>query len=90
MKVAVARAAKSQRLALAGSHHGDPERWLSSSWLFQVCQLPNMVHLYPFLGAAGLAFLREEAFDQFRPRWDMRQDDGVCDNCLGPVCRALR
>ncbi len=57
--------ANHQRFAPSLSHFLDPSRLLFPSFLFEVCQLANMMHFYVRARATEFACIRKKSFDEF-------------------------
>src|SRR5437870_2790566 len=56
-----------QRFSSSCCHLFDPDRFFPSPWLFQICQLADMMNLYFLFRSAELTGIRKHALEQFAP-----------------------
>src|SRR5712692_2834542 len=67
MNFFVALAAHYQGFASSCCHLFDPYRFFSSSWLFQIGQLADMMNFYFLFRSAEFAGVRQHPLEQFAP-----------------------
>src|SRR6266487_1906319 len=56
-----------QRFTSSCCHLFDPNRFFSSSWLFQISQLTDMMDLYSHFRSAEFTCIRKHSLEEFAP-----------------------
>src|ERR1700730_15677721 len=67
MDLLVAPTTHYQGFASSCCHLFDPDRLLSPSWLFQISEFTDMVHLYLLFRAAEFTCVRKDSLKEFAP-----------------------